>query len=118
MVMKLVLKVNDLHDPKSKRKALKTVSSIEGVDSLAVDKEKKTLTVKVVLKAYDLIIPNQAGRAMKAVSKLEGVESMKVDREKKTVTVIGNNRSIRSCVQVEEADGCSYRVRWTKQGRE
>ncbi|KAI4370098.1 hypothetical protein MLD38_018479 [Melastoma candidum] len=55
MVMKLVLKVNDLHDPKSKRKALKTVSSIEGVDSLAVDKEKKTLTVVGNIVVYNVV---------------------------------------------------------------
>ncbi|KAI4370105.1 hypothetical protein MLD38_018486 [Melastoma candidum] len=55
MVMKLVLKVHDLHDPKSKRKALKTVSSIEGVDSLAVDKEKKTLTVVGDIVVYNVV---------------------------------------------------------------
>ncbi|GLJ10209.1 hypothetical protein SUGI_0124110 [Cryptomeria japonica] len=41
---KMVLKVT-IHDEKSKRKALKVVSAVEGVDSVAVDMKENKITI-------------------------------------------------------------------------
>ncbi|CAA2980807.1 heavy metal-associated isoprenylated plant protein 39-like isoform X1 [Olea europaea var. sylvestris] len=44
MAQKLVIKV-DVHDEKEKRKAMKAVSRLGGIESLAIDMKEKKLTV-------------------------------------------------------------------------
>ncbi|TKY70422.1 DEAD-box ATP-dependent RNA helicase 40 [Spatholobus suberectus] len=68
MVKKTVLKVN-INCPKCKRKLLKTVSSIQGVDKVEVDGGKGTLTVTGDADPYEIIVRiRKAGKHAEVVS--------------------------------------------------
>ncbi|KAI4370106.1 hypothetical protein MLD38_018487 [Melastoma candidum] len=54
-MMKVVLKAYDLNNPKSSSRAMKAVSSLEGVESIKVDREKKTLTVIGNIDPYEVV---------------------------------------------------------------
>ncbi|XP_059069514.1 uncharacterized protein LOC131859591 [Cryptomeria japonica] len=96
MVLKLTIETE-----KSKRKALKVIAAVKGVDSVAVDMEKQKMTVigeadpvnvtsrlrksdlqKMVLK---LTIENEKRKrkALKVIAEVEGVDSVAVDMEEK-----------------------------------
>ncbi|XP_014520551.1 heavy metal-associated isoprenylated plant protein 43 [Vigna radiata var. radiata] len=68
MVKKTVLKV-DITCAKCKRKLLKTVSSLQGVDKIEADEGKGTLTVTGDADPYDIIVRiRKAGKHAEVVS--------------------------------------------------
>ncbi|XP_047972961.1 heavy metal-associated isoprenylated plant protein 39-like [Salvia hispanica] len=54
MTKKMVLKLG-VHDEKEKRKALKSVSSLTGIESLSMDMKEKKLTVVGVVDPIDIV---------------------------------------------------------------
>ncbi|KAM7250082.1 hypothetical protein ACFE04_021965 [Oxalis oulophora] len=68
MVLKTVLKV-DISDQKSKKKLLKAVSSLEGVDKIEVDANKGTLTITGDADSYEVILrTKKVGKFFEVVS--------------------------------------------------
>ncbi|KDP44572.1 hypothetical protein JCGZ_22154 [Jatropha curcas] len=68
MVQRTVLKV-DVSCQKCKKKILKAVSSLQGVDKIEVDEAKGTLTVTGTADPYDIIVRvRKAGKHAEVVS--------------------------------------------------